>query len=76
METIFKIPYMYDIRQGVNTMESKILTEIVTALEKAKEEGQPVDELMEAVQNGAELEAWFEPQVNGKCELKIAIRND
>ena len=38
-------------------MESRILTEIVTALKKAKQEGQPVDDLMEAVQNDAELEA-------------------
>ena len=65
---------MYDMRQGGNTMENKIFAEIITALEKAQKDGQPVAELMEAVKNGAELEAWFEPKENGKCELLIAIR--
>lgn len=55
-------------------MENKIFAEIITALEKAQKDGQPVAELMEAVKNGAELEAWFEPKENGKCELLIAIR--
>ena len=56
--------------------EEQVEKTIASALEKARQEGQPIEELLTAVQNGAELDAWFEPKENGGCELIIAVRDE
>ena len=55
-------------------MDHKIMTEIASALQKAAHEGQPIPELLEAVRQGAELDAWFEPKEDGKWDLIITVR--
>ena len=57
-------------------MDEKIMTEIATALQKAAQEGQPIPELLEAVKQGTELDAWFEPKADGKWELIITIQDE
>jgi len=57
-------------------VEEKILLELASALEKARQEGQPIDELLTAVKDGAELDAWFEPKENGSFDLIIAVREE
>ena len=54
----------------------KIEQTIITALQKAAQEGQPIPELLEAVKQGAELDAWFEPKADGEWELIITIQDE
>lgn len=47
---------------------------ILDALEKAGQQGQPVDELMQAIAHGEEIDSWIEPAEHGKVTLTIAVK--
>ncbi len=47
---------------------------ILDALEKAGRQGQPVDELMQAIARGEEIDSWIEPAEHGKVTLTIAVK--
>ena len=55
--------------------ESKHIEKIILdALEKAGQQGQPVDELQQAIARGEELDSWIEPAGHGKVTLTIAVK--
>lgn len=47
---------------------------LMDALEKAVQQGQPVDELMQAIARGEEIDSWIEPAEHGKVTLTIAVK--
>lgn len=47
---------------------------LLDALEKAVQQGQPVDELMQAIARGEEIDSWIEPAEHGKVTLTIAVK--
>lgn len=47
---------------------------ILDALAKAKEQGQPVEELLQAISRGEEIVSRIEPAEVGKVTLTIAVK--
>ena len=56
------------------SMELEVQQGIIEALKRAEAEGQPVEELFEAVQKGRELEAWLEPAYGNRYQLVIMVK--
>jgi len=54
--------------------EKEVQHEIIEALKRAEAEGQPVQDIFEAVKRGQELEAWFETVSENRCQLVITIK--
>ena len=53
--------------------EKEIYQQIIEAIEQAEKEGQPVREIYQAIQNGAEVQITLEPSSQGKVRLSISI---
>ena len=47
---------------------------ILDAMKKARQQGQPVNELLHAIASGEEIESWIEPAEPGKVTLTIAFK--
>lgn len=47
---------------------------ILDALEKAGQQGQPVNELLQAIARREEINSWIEPSEHGKVTLTIAVK--
>ncbi len=54
--------------------EKELQHEIIEALERAEAEGQPVQDIFEAVKRGQELEVWFEAACENRCQLVISVK--
>ena len=60
-------------QRWTEAQEKEIYQQIVEAIQQAENEGQPVREIYEAIQNGAEVQITLEPSAKGKVRLSISI---
>ena len=54
-------------------IEKEIYQQMIAAIEQAANEGQPVREIYEAIQAGADIQVTLEPDVMGKVRLILSV---
>jgi len=53
--------------------EKEVYQQIITAIERAADQGQPVQEIYEAIEAGEEVQVKLEPADAGKVRLIISV---